>query len=101
LTLQLFLDVKRSVLNLDFYAGDRAATPLRGQLLPSKESASEASCRSEASGLRWKWYSCTTKFFETCMAFELKYSALTLPPETLGFDSESKQKLYEVNFDHE
>ena len=38
--------------NLDFYASERAATPLRGQLLPSKELASEAFCHSEASGLK-------------------------------------------------
>lgn len=50
----LFLDVKRSVLDLDFYAGARAATPLRGQFLPSKESASEVCCHSKASGLKWQ-----------------------------------------------
>ena len=52
LMLQLFLDVKRSNLNLGLHASDRATIPLRGQLLPSKESASEAFCHSEASGLR-------------------------------------------------
>ena len=41
------------MLNLDFNAGKRAATPLRGQLLPSKELASEAFCHSKASGLKW------------------------------------------------
>ena len=51
--LQLFLDVKRSILNLGLHASDRATIPLRGQLLPSKESASGAFCHSEASGLRW------------------------------------------------
>jgi hypothetical protein len=35
------------------------------------------------------------------MAFGLKYGTLILPPEKLGFDSESKHKLYQVSFDHE